>query len=322
LSFSFVPPYGSKLKIKIVDKIHLFASLHDDLLLTNITLTDEALVYQFEEDSHDGKHFSIRLNFTDKPCPKRKTVISMVKSFISRFSMVAVLASTVLLGSSCITTHGNAHGVARCLAPSCPDQDDSGRQIVRFCDTDHGGVIDENGETFFRIDHNLNPPNSCTYIRADDLAPRCSLYSVCAGVELPRGWFESKKVHDPNACEHPGNTGLLNVKIATRCFDITITPKVPVIGDGSVQLPDGKFHVNYNLGLLAAAPMPSDCAKPSYTYSLVNDQGNLPAGVNLSPTTGLISGPPAEKGTFKFTVAAKASDTTCEGQIRYTLIVN
>src|SRR6188508_3371727 len=62
-------------------------------------------------------------------------------------------------------------------------------------------------------------------------------------------------------------------------------------------LADGVIGTAYSQTLTATGGV-----LPSYTWTLVAGQGNLPAGLSLSSTTGVISGTPTAAGTSNFRV--------------------
>jgi hypothetical protein len=70
----------------------------------------------------------------------------------------------------------------------------------------------------------------------------------------------------------------------------------------------GSFTANY-AAAYSQAIIASGGVGP-YTYSLT---GNLPAGVTLNPSTGLLSGPPTASGNFSFAVTATDTGSTGAG---------
>ena len=86
-------------------------------------------------------------------------------------------------------------------------------------------------------------------------------------------------------------------QFATRALSITINlPARPNIT--ITTLPAGTIGQNYNQAVLATGTAP-------LTWSL--SAGSLPPGLNLSPTSGTITGAPTATGTFPFTV--RVADT-------------
>ncbi len=81
----------------------------------------------------------------------------------------------------------------------------------------------------------------------------------------------------------------------TQAFSISVTP----LSITTTSLPPGSIGQPYSQRLLATG------AVGTLTWNLVAGSGNLPAGLNLSPTTGVISGTPVlPADTSSFTVRA------------------
>jgi hypothetical protein len=74
----------------------------------------------------------------------------------------------------------------------------------------------------------------------------------------------------------------------------------------TTALPDGRAGTAYSLILAATGGV------PGYTWSVVS--GSLPAGLNLTAATGLISGSPTTAGTSNFTVQCADSGTQTDAQ--------
>ncbi|MFN4095165.1 MAG: putative Ig domain-containing protein [Sphingomonas sp.] len=70
----------------------------------------------------------------------------------------------------------------------------------------------------------------------------------------------------------------------------------------------GSFTANY--GAAYSQAITATGGVGPYSYSLT---GNLPAGVTLNPSTGLLSGPPTTSGTFSFAVTATDTGSTGAG---------
>ncbi|HNG31486.1 MAG TPA: putative Ig domain-containing protein, partial [Blastocatellia bacterium] len=88
--------------------------------------------------------------------------------------------------------------------------------------------------------------------------------------------------------------------IAVACAGISLSP---------ATLPGGQAGVAYSQTITVNPA-------GSYTFSIV--QGNLPAGLTLNPSTGVISGLPTVTGTSTFIVKAKAANG-CEATGTHTL---
>ena len=86
--------------------------------------------------------------------------------------------------------------------------------------------------------------------------------------------------------------------IANGSFTLTINTALQVT---TTSLPNGSPSVLYSATLSATG------ALPPYTWSIT--QGNLPSGLTLNATSGVISGTPTGPGTSSFTVQASDSET-------------
>ena len=84
--------------------------------------------------------------------------------------------------------------------------------------------------------------------------------------------------------------------VASAAVSITIVSPLTLAGGPQ---PEGTVGVAYSTSLVAAG------GSTPYTWSV--SAGTLPAGLNISPNTGLISGIPTAKGTSSFTVQVKDS---------------
>ncbi|HUI84463.1 MAG TPA: Ig domain-containing protein [Candidatus Binatia bacterium] len=88
-----------------------------------------------------------------------------------------------------------------------------------------------------------------------------------------------------------------NSNMATAPLSITIQPAPLMIT--TTTLPNGQVSVPYNATLGATG------GTPPYTWSIVS--GNLPPGLGLTPSSGLISGTPTTPGVSSFTVQVEDS---------------
>ena len=84
--------------------------------------------------------------------------------------------------------------------------------------------------------------------------------------------------------------------VATAPASITVVSPLTLAGGPQ---PEGTVGMAYSTSLVAAG------GSTPYTWSIA--AGALPAGLNISPSTGLISGIPTVKGTSNFTVQVKDS---------------
>ncbi len=87
-------------------------------------------------------------------------------------------------------------------------------------------------------------------------------------------------------------------RVANGPFTITINPALQIT---TTSLPSGSANVSYGATLAAAGGL------APYSWSLVN--GNLPVGLTLNATSGVISGIPNGPGTSSFTVQVSDSET-------------
>ncbi|SCB46735.1 Putative Ig domain-containing protein, partial [Rhizobium miluonense] len=82
---------------------------------------------------------------------------------------------------------------------------------------------------------------------------------------------------------------------------VSITVSAPTIAIGPSTLSAGAVATAYSQTITASG------GTSSYTYAVTS--GSLPAGLTLSPTSGLVSGTPTAGGTFNFIVTATDSST-------------
>jgi formylglycine-generating enzyme required for sulfatase activity len=95
-----------------------------------------------------------------------------------------------------------------------------------------------------------------------------------------------------------------NGKIATKAITITINALPPFAWATSANLTEADMSVVYSTNISVTGGI------APYTFSLKSGS-NLPAGLSLNSTTGLISGTPTSSGSYSFTIVAKES--SCDG---------
>ncbi|MCD6408281.1 putative Ig domain-containing protein, partial [bacterium] len=89
----------------------------------------------------------------------------------------------------------------------------------------------------------------------------------------------------------------------------TLSPSSSLTITTEKDLPQGALEEEYNLRIGAVGGNGN-----RYTWQIV--EGNLPEGLSLNSTTGVISGIPAELGTFNFTISATDGISTAQQQFR------
>ena len=89
----------------------------------------------------------------------------------------------------------------------------------------------------------------------------------------------------------------------------TLDPSFPLTITTDKDLPQGALEEQYNLRIGAVGGNGE-----RFTWQIV--EGNLPEGLSLNSTTGIISGIPAELGTFNFTISASDGVSTAQKQFR------
>ncbi|HMZ22146.1 MAG TPA: putative Ig domain-containing protein, partial [Blastocatellia bacterium] len=99
-------------------------------------------------------------------------------------------------------------------------------------------------------------------------------------------------------------SGSRSYSVTITCAGITLSPTSPL-------LPGGQAGIAFSQTVNAA---------PAGSYNLSLIGGSLPSGLNLNPTTGLISGTPNTTGTFAFTVQAQAANG-CSASQNYSLTI-
>ncbi len=94
---------------------------------------------------------------------------------------------------------------------------------------------------------------------------------------------------------------------------ITISNPVPPLTLAGGPQPIGEVGIPYSTSLVAAGGV------TPYAWSIT--AGSLPAGLSISPTTGVISGTPTAQGTSAFTVQVQDSTTaTASAQVSITVV--
>jgi len=100
---------------------------------------------------------------------------------------------------------------------------------------------------------------------------------------------------------------------ATASLEISIAPEPPAVT--TATLPNGLVHSAYS------ATLEAEYGVPPYTWSILT--GALPAGLSLSPSTGVISGTPTAAGTSSFTVKVADSETApAAGEATLSITIN
>ena len=89
----------------------------------------------------------------------------------------------------------------------------------------------------------------------------------------------------------------------------TLAPSSPLTITTDKDLPQGALEEEYNLRIGAVGGNGE-----RFTWQIV--EGNLPEGLSLNSTTGVISGIPTELGTFNFTISASDGVSTAQKQLR------
>lgn len=95
-----------------------------------------------------------------------------------------------------------------------------------------------------------------------------------------------------------------NVAVCAVCTPITLSP---------TTLPNGNLGVFYTQTITASG------GTAPYTYTVIS--GVPPTGLNLAPSTGILSGTPTATGSFTFTVRATDSGG-CVGSQIYVIVIN
>ena len=95
-----------------------------------------------------------------------------------------------------------------------------------------------------------------------------------------------------------------NGRVATKSIAITINALPPFVWATSANLTGTDMSAVYSTNLSVTGGI------APYTFSLKSGS-NLPAGLSLNSTTGLISGTPTSSGSYSFTIVAKES--SCDG---------
>ncbi len=117
-----------------------------------------------------------------------------------------------------------------------------------------------------------------------------------------------------------GDAGSYQVVVTGACGTATSNAAVLVVNCPAITLSP------------AAGALPAGTANKAYSQTFTQSggltpvtfslsAGQLPAGLTLDPSTGVLSGTPTQSGTFPFTV--KVTDANgCEGSAAYTLVIN
>ncbi|MBR0279917.1 MAG: putative Ig domain-containing protein, partial [Synergistaceae bacterium] len=92
-------------------------------------------------------------------------------------------------------------------------------------------------------------------------------------------------------------------------FTLTINSPVETLRITTTSLPDGMTNSPYSTTLTASIT--------GVTWSV--SSGNLPAGLSLSSSTGVISGTPTTAGTSTFTVKAVSGSQSAEKSLSITV---
>ena len=81
-----------------------------------------------------------------------------------------------------------------------------------------------------------------------------------------------------------------------QTLSLTVAPPPAVLTITTTSLPNGTVNQAYN------RPVQASGGTPPLTWNIVAGAGTLPPGLNLNPSTGVISGTPTTAGTSAFTV--------------------
>ena len=120
----------------------------------------------------------------------------------------------------------------------------------------------------------------------------------------------------------PTASGLQSIRItATSVADssvqssavATVTSPTPTLTITTQSLPSGTTATNYSAPLMASG------GQAPYQWSIAS--GTLPAGINLDPGTGTLSGSASTAGTFSFAVQV-ADATSQTAQHNYSLLIS
>jgi len=97
---------------------------------------------------------------------------------------------------------------------------------------------------------------------------------------------------------------------ATQSYSLVIG--CPTVAINPATLPSGTAGTAYSQTITASP------AGGNYTFAVTS--GSLPAGLNLNPATGVLSGTPTTNGSFTFTVTATGFGA-CTGSQSYTVVI-
>jgi hypothetical protein len=124
------------------------------------------------------------------------------------------------------------------------------------------------------------------------------LVNGVAGGNSTHGTVSSSGLYTaPPGVPTPSNVSVTAVSVAdtTKTAAAAVTVTAPAVAITTSSLPDGKVDVAYSSTLAATG------GTTPYTWSILS--GQLPPGVGLGTSTGIISGTPSVAGTYNVTMA-------------------
>ncbi|WP_216843066.1 Ig domain-containing protein, partial [Granulicella sp. S190] len=101
--------------------------------------------------------------------------------------------------------------------------------------------------------------------------------------------------------------------IQSKSAPVSLSIAPPTLAITTASLPSGTQGIIYSTALLATG------GTTPYTWSITS--GSLPAGLSLSPATGLISGTPTASGTFHITATVADAETPAQTKSVAVLLV-